>query len=342
MTQMSFRRDNSRSSLIHLATLAVLVLAGLGGGQAGAAEQFAMTNGVTATIYSAREIEDSHLLKASDGTYLEIPGGGRLELAYGDRQWFPMDRQMVAEALGALHDLEAPIAVRVFLLPAPPADGGSSFAREDAIFLAPGFGEVPEVTVAYITTHEMGHVLTWAFMDGLPDRWATYQDLRGLDDENFTSAVPHAERAREILAEDIRFLFGGDLATYSGTIENHDLILPDQVPGLKGTLVRFFRGRPKAMQVSTAAYPNPCNPLANIQMTLPEGILTRDSNAVLQIFDVRGSLIKTLETNRIVDNRVSCQWDGTNASGGLVASGRYLYIFRLDQLLARGSVTLVR
>ena len=91
-----------------------------------------------------------------------------------------------------------------------------------------------------------------------------------------------------------------------------------------------------------APFPNPCNPLTNIQMVLPEGIAVQGHGAVLQIFDVRGSLVKTLESSRVVDNRVSCQWDGTSDSGGLVASGRYLYIYRLDQYLARGAVTLVR
>ena len=106
LTQMSFRGDSNQSRSIRPATLLVLVLAlvGLGPDQVGAAEQLAMTNGVTATIYSALEIENSHLLVSGEHTYLEIPGGGRVELEYGDRQWFPMDRQMVAEALSATRD----------------------------------------------------------------------------------------------------------------------------------------------------------------------------------------------------------------------------------------------
>lgn len=344
LTQMSSWKKYHQLNRFHLTSLMVLalVLGGLGLDQAEAAEQLALANGITANIYSAQEIESSHLLVSGDRTYLLVNGGSSVELAYGDRTWYPMDQEMVVQALGTMHDLEMPVGVRVFLLPAPPAVGGSSFAREGDIFLAPGFGEVPEVTVAYITTHEMGHVLTWAFIDGIPERWDTYQNLRGLGDESFTSTISHADRAREILAEDIRFLFGGALATYSGTIENHDLLLPDQVPGLKATLVGYFKGRPKIRQVSTSAFPNPCNPLTNIQMVLPEGIAVQGHGAVLQIFDVRGSLVKTLESSRVVDNRVSCQWDGTSDSGGLVASGRYLYIYRLDQYLARGAVTLVR
>ena len=96
---------------------------------------------------------------------------------------------------------------------ASPAGDGRSFSRRNAIFLAPGSAAVDEQTVAYIATHEMGHVLTWAFLDPYPSRWHAYMAIRGLSASSNGPAAIHAERAREILAEDIRFLFGGPSAS---------------------------------------------------------------------------------------------------------------------------------
>ena len=82
--------------------------------------------------------------------------------------------------------------------------------------------------------------------------------------------APHAERAREILAEDIRFLFGGSLATASGVIENPSLATPDQVDGLQAFLNEALSGGPAVgATLACTAYPNPCNPLTTVAMSLP-------------------------------------------------------------------------
>ncbi len=233
--------------------------------------------------------------------------------------------------------------VEVFLLPAPPAEINSSFARRGAIFLSPGSGEVPEVTVAYITTHEMGHVMTWAFLDDHPSRWDAYMDLRGLDASNLSPDAIHADRAREILAEDIRFLFGGSLATSSGSIENHDLITPDHVDGLDQLLAGFFQtDLVSQMDVVANAFPNPCNPLTTIEMTLDPRHPGAGDSAILRIFDIRGSLIRTLSNGHVANDRVAVQWNGSDESGSVVASGRYLYVFQAGPMVAKGSVTLIR
>jgi hypothetical protein len=198
-------------------------------------------------------------------------------------------------------------------------------------------------TQAYITTHEMGHVLTWAFIDGQPRRWNDYLDIRGLDESSFEPDLIHADRAREILAEDIRALFGGYLATAVGSIENHNLVYPSHVEGLKEMLAGYFLGRDgSTLQATSSAFPNPCNPKTTIEMILPEGFVTAGAPSSLRIFDIRGALVRTITDGRLTNNRLTFQWDGTGTSGGVVSSGRYLYVMQTGQLVSKGTVTLVR
>jgi len=310
-------------------------------GRAQAASFDRFDNGIHVTVHGAQELA-GYLQAGGDGRlYLDHPVAGRLELAAGkDAAWIPLSEVQVVEALKDMQGFTTAVAVDVFILPAPPADEGSSFARGGAIFLAPATGPVADETVAYVTVHEMGHVLTWAFIDGQPGRWETYLQLRGLDGGAYGPEARHADRPREILAEDLRHLFGGGLATASGTIENHDLVLPDRVAGLTELLRRYISGRAATpVFVPSSAAPNPCNPLTTISMDLPDAVM---AEAELQIFDIRGRHVRTLRGAGSTSGRVALRWDGTDDAGGGVASGRYFYVMTAAGLTARGSVTLVR
>ena len=308
--------------------VSVFGLALVGFAQAAQEHQFA--NGINATVYSAVEIEANPRLAGID-------------LSFGDRQYYPFDEAEVIAALGSMHGFETDVDIEVYILPAPPALVASSYASRSAIYLAPGIGEVAASTVAYITTHEMGHVLTWAFMDGDSSRWDAYLDLRGLDAVTNGPSAAHADRAREILAEDFRFLFGGSLATSSASIENHDLVLPSRVEGLEKLLVDFVAGRAMvAVAVSSTAFPNPCNPRTTVALTINTGAAVAADQAILRVFDLRGALVKTIAGGELRNNQVQIQWNGDNENGTTVASGRYLYLMQVGNLKANGSVTLVR
>jgi FlgD Ig-like domain len=308
-----------------------------------AAETVHFENGISATIHGFEEI-DSDLVPNKDGSRELIhPAAGSLALLGSNSGWVPYVAQDVLDALAAMHGFETRLDVEIFLLPAPPVDIASSFARRGAIFLSPGTGPIPAATTAYITTHEMGHVMTWAFLDDYSSRWDAYLELRDLDDSNLSSDALHADRAREIIAEDIRFLFGGAAATSSGTIENHDLINPDRVDGLSELLSGFFQGNLVEVQAVLArAYPNPCNPLTTIEMSVDSNDLSVGDSATLRIYDIRGSLIRTVSGGHAANGVVAIQWNGTDGSGGTAASGRYLYVIQAGASVAKGSVTLVR
>lgn len=324
-------------------TAAIGLLVWLGAGLAGAAETHRFANGITVNIYTPQEIAEQWTTLEKDGTYLVHPATSPVELSANTAGMYPFGETLVAEALQNMHGLNTAVEVDVFILPTVPTKTGCSFASRNAIFLAPLAGPADPATVAYITVHEMGHVLTWAFVDGQPDRWKAYLDLRGIDPSSRDMVLEHADRPREILAEDIRVLFGGALATADRGIENRELAPPYQVKGLEEMLAGFFRSKDlPSVQVTSSAFPNPCNPRTTIEMAVPQGMDKAGVAGVLRIFDVRGSLVRTLTGGHLANDRLSIQWDGTGRSGQVVSSGRYFYVIEIGQHVSKGGLTLVR
>jgi hypothetical protein len=83
-------------------------------------------------------------------------------------------------------------------------------------------------------------------------------------------------------------------------------------------------GIPKAVALSQN-YPNPFNPMTSITFSLNE-----DSKVVLEIMNLRGQLIETLEDGVKEAGNYTITWDGRNARGELVSSGIYFYRLRTD------------
>ncbi len=67
-------------------------------------------------------------------------------------------------------------------------------------------------------------------------------------------------------------------------------------------------------------YPNPFNPTTSIRYTLPKAGHVR-----LQIFNLRGELIRTLVDSYQAAESYQMSWDGENDQGQLMPSGIYLY-----------------
>ncbi len=323
---MTQRNSNTKLMTFLLMLILTLVI----GVAAAASEVHELANGIKVTIYGADEIRLN-------------PAVCNINLAANQSNYVPFDNDEVLGALADMNGFSLDLDVTVYLLPAPAASINSSYARGNSIYLAPGTGTIAAATQAYITTHEMGHVLTASYMDNSSIRWDSYLQLRGLDLEMNGPSAPHADRAREIVAEDFRFLFGGSLATSTGSIENHYLDLPTEVDGLNDLMLGFLAEKAQATSTtaSVTAYPNPCNPRTTIKMALPSGVNVGNS-VRLSIFDVRGSLVRTIIGGRIAGDNVSVDWNGDNDQGQGVSSGRYLYVIQTNGVLAKGAVTLVR
>ncbi len=74
-------------------------------------------------------------------------------------------------------------------------------------------------------------------------------------------------------------------------------------------------------EFALANYPNPFNPETSIQFALP-----RESDITLMVYDIRGSLVRTLATGkRYGAGTHTVKWDGRDTEGMSVPSGVYLY-----------------
>ena len=320
-------------------TVAALGLLAAATAQAARTETFA--NGIRATVHEASEVSAMCVGKADGSREFSHPLAGTVALDAATRTLYPFDVTVVTNALADMTGFSTDVEVEVFILDGIPTGIGSSFARRGAIFLSPSYAPVDAAITSYITTHEMGHVLTWAFIDGQPGRWDAYASLRGLDLAAAGPEASHAFRAREILAEDLRHLFGGVLATRGIGLENHTLTTPDRIEGLRELLAGYLTGVEPVGVASSQAFPNPCNPRTTIEMTLPAGSAEVDG-AEIAIYDIRGQLVRKLQGGASANGRVAVTWDGADDSGRLVPSGRYLYAVRAAAVTSRGSVTLVR
>ena len=73
-------------------------------------------------------------------------------------------------------------------------------------------------------------------------------------------------------------------------------------------------------------YPNPFNPETVIQYGLPE-----PSFVVLNIFDIKGHLVKTIEYGYKQPGYHSVIWNGKNEAGITVSSGIYIYVLKANK-----------
>jgi hypothetical protein len=319
----------------------VLAMTVLAASDTRAARTETFANGLRATFYDASETAALCLAKADGSREFAHPLAGTVVLAPSARTLYPFSAEVVTAALGDMTGFTTDLEVLVFILDGIPAETGSSFARHGVIFLSPSYAPADAAIMSYIATHEMGHVLTWAFLDGQAGRWETYAALRGLDLAAAGPQAPHARRAREILAEDLRYLFGGRLATAGIGLENHDLATPDTIDGLRELLAGYLAGVQPVTAASTFAFPNPCNPQTTIELALPTGVTANDG-ADIAIYDIRGQLVRKLHGGASANDRVAATWDGSDDAGRLAPTGRYLYTITAAAVTARGTVTLVR
>lgn len=84
-------------------------------------------------------------------------------------------------------------------------------------------------------------------------------------------------------------------------------------------------------------FPNPFNPQTTIKFYLPEGKSVR-----LDIYDVCGRRIAALAARDFPKGLTVLTWDGTNASGGAVASGIYYYRLRAGKETISKKMILLR
>jgi len=84
-------------------------------------------------------------------------------------------------------------------------------------------------------------------------------------------------------------------------------------------------------------YPNPFNPETNIQMFLP-----KKSFVNLQVFDIKGALVKTIVSENYHSGEYILNWNGINESNHHVASGIYILRLKVNDYISNRILLLVR
>lgn len=303
-----------------------------------------LDNGIVARVHGPEEILAERTVKRG-AQLLFVPRPG-LEYRFvtdpadpvilnrGDGQFHPMPVQDVVAALRSVRLNAMGLDLDVYVLPYPRREVLDSSAREGMILLSPGMRPVSEHAVHFTVTHEVGHVFQYRW---LPDTdhvgWSEYHHRRGTSDPRIYRAEgAHRNRPHEIFAEDFRFLFGGLLSTYSGSIENDDLVLPNAVAGLE-EFMRSLPGRnPILAAASISTTPNPFNPATSVRVEF--GVLPT-STARVAIFSAAGQRLQTLYEGIPSSRNLELAWDGRSGAGNRAASG--IYFARLDH--AGGSIS---
>jgi len=312
--RMAFGLAGTAAGLLLLAFLAGLAgadeIGGAGAGRTGP------------VVYDAEETARRFCrLDESGAMWLSLPDGGTHELITtpldpvllnaGDGEFHPFDPAEVRAALAAVRFPLDQVPVEIFILPYPRRSGLESAAGPGIVLLAPGVRALAPEQQHAILVHELGHVVQHARIPDDAAAWRRYRALRGITDEaRYCAASPHADRPREIFAEDFRALFGGPLATASGTIENATLAPPAAVPGL-AEFIAGLAGAPRGERL--AAWPNPARgPVALAR--------TGDRAGMVDLFDVGGRRIASLGPEPVAGGW-RWVWDGALERGGRPATG---------------------
>lgn len=254
--------------------------------------------------------------------WLELPGGARYELVtsvfdpaianHGDGSFHPFEAAEVEAAIAAVSYPLDEVAADVFILPYPRRAGLASAAGTGLILLSPGVYALPRTQQHAEAVHELGHVVQRADLpDADTESWRNYRGLRGIGDPAVYSAdADHADRPHEIFAEDFRALFGGALATSTGTIENASLPLPGEVPGLEDFILSLA-GSPLA--VTLGAAPNPSRGAVVFSRAGSPAV-------ALDLFDLAGRRLASLRPVASGDGQ-RWSWDGRDGAGRRVEPG---------------------
>jgi hypothetical protein len=244
----------------------------------------------------------------------------------GDGAFHAADEDVV---LQALHDLPSrylrSLQVDIYLLPYPRAGFLSSSADSRAIYLSPGVRDYSADQVAFLVTHEIGHIVHRRVMpDSSTGLWAEWAALRGAGDPSiFNETASHAFRPHEIFAEDFRVLFGGPAARGNGAIENPDLPLPGDVPGLRAFYERIVGASSLPAVATLSAWPNPMRAGQEVVLRLP-GSDDRDSGGLpASLVDVSGRQVASLVFRPEGGSTFRASLGTTSGTGDGLAAGAY-------------------
>jgi hypothetical protein len=304
--------------------------------------RYMLANGLDVTVHTADDLA-ARLTKLGDKHVIPLDGSRYVRVITdindpsisnkGDGKFHPFEISAVIDALAKVSHPSLRIPVTVYILPYPRESLLVSSTSGAEIFLSPHVLDIPTAVSAYIVTHELGHAFHNRYLPGDSRGWDEYRRLRGIENEYvYAESAAHANRPKEIFAEDFRVLFGGIDAAWEGHIENTALIAPEFVVGLEDFMRSIGGERTFAPEaVAATSVPNPFNPDTEIRVSVPDDVLARGNTVSVRVYDVRGALVKELYSDVPSDLALSVRWDGTDGNGNSVASGQYFAQIRAGQ-----------
>jgi hypothetical protein len=266
----------------------------------------------------------------------------------GDGRFHPMNTALVADAVAVVEPLTSSLSGRVLILPYPRRNNLKSSCEGELVLLSPGILEVAPEHVHSTTIHELGHLFQRTHAPEGSSEWEAYLSLRGLQDARYSAdASLHRDRPREIFAEDFRFLFGSELATASGTIENPDLPLPTRVPGLREWFEELSRRplpeAPESSSLGGGAIPNPfrCGESSAITFAMNESqsFRTGEGSSTAWVLDLSGRRVRELAS---AGSHSRFVWDGKSDAAIDVSSGVYFVRWLNDPQVEPVRVVMLR
>ena len=103
------------------------------------------------------------------------------------------------------------------------------------------------------------------------------------------------------------------------------------------TVVADLDGEPQAGTTAVGAYPNPFNSSTQVFFEL-----SSQMRVSLQIFDIQGRLVRTLEEGTFDQGRHERFWSGINDAGQTVASGPYFVRMRAGDRTELAKILLLK
>ncbi len=94
---------------------------------------------------------------------------------------------------------------------------------------------------------------------------------------------------------------------------------------------------PEMEKPALSCLPNPFNPRTRIQFDLPG-----NCSVDLQVYDLRGRMLKSLVKGQFSAGHHEIDWNGCDNTGRSLSSGTYLYRLRAGDDVVTRSVTLIR
>ena len=176
----------------------------------------------------------------------------------------------------------------------------------------------------FITENHLGEPTTFVGPVTSYYEYRTTNFLRLTDDEwenTYLQAALRPEWVNIYLADSLGETRGSGPSLITSVEQDNNPVIPES-------------------QILLNNYPNPFNPYTIISFSIPYDLT--NSFVELKIYDINGSLVKTLVSENLPAGNYLTKWEGDNTGGNKVSSGVYIYTIRVGDRAVNKKMTLIK